>query len=146
MNWNKILRMTLLVGSLDIIAACVNGYLRGGIMPETILKFIASGIFGQTAFVGGFYMMGFGLLFHFIIAFACAAIFFFSYPYVGFLKYSHILNSLLIGFIAWGVTNQVIMPLSKAPAIPFNLTNEAIAIGILTICIGLPLSIAAKNQ
>jgi hypothetical protein len=145
MIWKQILKLTLLVGSLDIIAAFMNGYFRNGLMPATILKFIASGVFGEEAYSRGYDMMAIGLVFHFVIAFACTAIFFSVYPHIGFLKKSHLLNSFLIGLIAWSITTLVIMPLSKTATIPFNLLSAAIAIGILIICIGLPLSISAKK-
>ncbi|NJN34942.1 MAG: hypothetical protein HC817_12500 [Saprospiraceae bacterium] len=71
-----ILKTALIAGSLDITAACLQAYLKTGATPDRILAYIASGVFGKKAFSGGFPMQIAGLLFHFIIALACAACYF----------------------------------------------------------------------
>jgi hypothetical protein len=144
--WAQILKWTFIVGTLDILAAFINGYLRSDIMPAVILKFIASGVFGKAAFEGGYEMMAMGLVFHFLIAFACTAVFYFVYPHFKFLQWSHLLNGFLVGLIAWLITTRIIIQLSHTPpAQEFNLVNALIAIGILTVCIGFPLSVSAKR-
>ena len=140
-----ILKATLLAGSLDISAAFIQVYLNNKVLPSAVLKYIASAVFGKAAFEGGYGMMAWGLLFHFIIAFACAAAFFLLYSKLNFLKYSYVLNGLLIAFVAWVVTNLIILPLSNLPGGSFNLTQAVIAAGILFICIGLPISVLAKK-
>ncbi len=141
--WKQILNAGLLAGSLDITAACINAYLSGKVMPDRLLKFIASGVFGKAAFSGGYGMLAWGLFFHFLIAFSCTIVFFILYPKIPFLRQSHIVNSLCIGIVAWAVTNLIVMPLSHTPKIPFAAGKVAVAIGILVVCIGLPLSILA---
>lgn len=51
--WKPIFKTTLLAGSLDITAACVNAYISNKIMPGRVLQYIASGIFGKDAYAGG---------------------------------------------------------------------------------------------
>jgi hypothetical protein len=48
--------------------------------PVKSFQFIASGIFGTSAFSGGNTMLALGILFHFCIAFIWTLIFFFLYP------------------------------------------------------------------
>ena len=141
----QVLKATLLAGTLDICAAFIQAYSTNKILPITILKYIAGGVFGKNAFTGGYDMAAFGLLFHFIIVFVCALIFFLLYPKLKFLKYNVVLNSLLIALVAWAVTNLVIMPLSKLPKGNFDLSRAAIAVAILFVCIGLPISLMAKK-
>ena len=143
--WKQIFKVTLIAGVLDICAACIQAYLSHGVMPSFILKYIASGAFGKSAFDGGIGMMLLGLLFHFIIAFACTAIFFLLYPKTEWLHASIILNSILIAFVAWGITNLLILKMSRIPDRPIHLVPSFIAIGILVITIGLPLSVFAKK-
>lgn len=50
---NLILRSGLLVGTLDITAASVQYYARTGKSPLNVLRFVASGVFGQAALSGG---------------------------------------------------------------------------------------------
>ncbi len=143
--WKQIFKVTLIAGVLDICAACIQAYISAGLMPSFILKYIASGAFGKSAFGGGVGMMIAGLLFHFIIVFACTVIFFLLYPKMEWLHASILLNSILIALVAWGVTNLIIIKLSRIPDRPFHLVPSFIAFGILVITIGLPLSVFAKK-
>jgi hypothetical protein len=143
--WKSIFITTLIAGTLDIAAACINAYHSAKITPDIILKYIASGAFGKTAFTGGTGMMIYGLLFHYIIAFACTFTFFLLYPKLSFLKHSIFLNAFLLGIIAWFVTTIIIIPLSKIPTSPIKFSQALIAISILIICIGLPVAYAAKK-
>jgi hypothetical protein len=138
--WKQILKTTAVAGSLDIIAACVQAYLSKGVAPGTILKYIASGIFGKEAFSGGFEFLIFGLFIHFLIVFICALTYFLVYPKLRLLQKSVFLNSFIIAVIAWAITTRIIIPLSKIQLPPFNLSKVLIAISILYFCIGLPIA------
>ncbi len=143
--WKSILITTIIAGTLDITAACTNAYMNAKITPDIVLKYVASGFFGKSAFAGGLGMMMFGLFFHFIIAFACAITFFWLYPKIAFLKQSIALNAILIGIIAWFVTTIIIIPMSKITPNPFNFYKALIAVCILIVCIGLPIAYCAKR-
>jgi hypothetical protein len=143
--WKQILKTGLLAGTLDIIAACTQAYVMRGTTPDTVLKFIASGVLGSTAMKGGAEVALLGLLFHFVIAFSCTIIFFLVYPKLQVLHKSIALNSLLIAVVAWAVTTLIIIPLSKIHPAPLQLQRAVIAISILYVCIGLPVAAAAKK-
>ena len=143
--WKSIFITTLIAGTLDIIVACLNAYLSSNITPDIVLKYIASGAFGNAAFSGGIGMMMYGILFHFFIAFACTMTFFLLYPTLSFLKQNVYLNAVLIGLIAWFVTTIIIIPLSQIPPSPIKFSQVLIAISILIMCIGLPIAYAAKG-
>ena len=143
--WKSIFITTLIAGTIDIIAACLNAYLSSNITPNIVLKYIASGAFGNAAFSGGIGMMMYGILFHFFIAFACTMTFFLLYPTLSFLKQNVYLNAVLIGLIAWFVTTIIIIPLSEIPPNPIKFSQVLIPISILIMCIGLPVAYAAKG-
>lgn len=143
--WKQIIKTTVIAGSLDITAACIQAYISKGITPAIVLKYIASGVLGKEAFGGVYGIMALGLLFHFIIAFACTTVFFLLYPKLKILHHKILLNSLLIAVIAWAVTTQIVIRLSKIQPPVFNPGKAAIAAAILFVCIGLPISIAAKQ-
>lgn len=143
--WKQICKAALIAGCLDIIAACTQAWLAKSIAPDIVLKYIASGVFGKDAFAGGVGMILFGLLVHFLIAFACTLVYFLLYPKIKLLHIHILLSSLFIAVIAWALTTQLIVPLSKIKPAPFNLTKVLTAIGILYVCIGLPVSIFAKR-
>ena len=48
-----ILTTGLLAGTLDILAAFIQSYLMANVVPSTVLKYIASGVFGKSAYSGG---------------------------------------------------------------------------------------------
>lgn len=140
-----IFKTGLLAGCLDILAACSSAYIVNGVMPDRVLKYIASGIFGNKAFSGSYGMMAWGLFFHFVIAFSCTAIFFFLYPKLKFVQHGILLNSVLIALIAWIVTTLIIIPMSHVPPPSFTVAGVVRAIAILVLCIGLPISWMARK-
>lgn len=140
-----IFRITVIAGTLDIMAAFIRSYLMDGVMPSTVLKYIASGFFGTKAFDSRAEMPIVGLTVHYVIAFSCTACFFWLYPQWSLLRKSIFLNSVLIAVIAWLVTNQVIIPLSRAAQGRGDLLDASLAIGILIVCVGLPIAYSAKQ-
>lgn len=135
-----ILQAGLLAGTLDILAACTHAYLTSNVSPAAVLRFVASGVFGKAAFSGGLPMALAGLLIHFLIALAWASIFYLLYPSIRKISNNWIINGLVYGVIVWSVMNLVAVPLSSAPAGPIKFPNAFIAMGILILCIGLPIS------
>lgn len=138
-----ILLTTLIAGTLDIVAACLQAYLKSGTMPGVVLSYIASGVFGKAAFSGSMPMQLVGLLFHFVIVFACTACFFWLYPKWAFLQNTLWLNSAMIALVAWVVTTQVIIPFTPIKQPAFNVVSALQAIAILFFCIGLPIAYSA---
>lgn len=143
--WKQIFKTTIIAGTLDILAAFVQAYIINKVSPDVVLKYIASGVFGKEAFEGNFNMIFAGLVFHFIIAFACTATFFVLYPKLKFLHHKILLNSLIIALIAWIVTTQIIMPLSKVGRSSFEFVKALRGITILIVCVGLPIAYSAKQ-
>lgn len=151
MNWNNssvnILKAGLLVGTLDITAACLNTWIVAGKGPEVVLKFVASGVFGrEEAFAGGWGMAAMGLLFHYLIALSFTWFFFRIFPKVKTWVPNWILLGVLYGVFVWVVMNRLVVPLSNTPKGPFNLQSALINAGILIVCIGLPLAYMASRQ
>lgn len=143
--WKQILKITLIAGALDITAACTQAWIVKGTMPDIILKYIASGIFGKDAFAGGTGMILFGLLMHFLIAFACTLAYFLLYPKLKFLHWNIFLSSFLIALVAWTVTTRLVIPMSQIKPGAFDIKKALIAVSILYACIGLPISYFTKR-
>jgi len=143
--WRQICKAAFIAGCLDITAACTQAWFSKAITPGIVLKYIASGVFGKDAFAGGMGYILFGLLVHFLIAFACTLVYFLVYPKLKLLHVNILLSSLFIAVIAWTTTTQLVVPLSKIKPAPFNLTKALTAIAILYVCIGMPVSYFAKQ-
>lgn len=142
----KIISTGLLVGTLDISAACIQYFIKTGKGPEGVLQFVASGFFGQKAFDGGSSMIAAGLLFHYIIAMLFTVFFFAIAPILFSLLKNKLLVGILYGIFIWCVMNLIVVPLSSTPKFPFKPVNAAIAAAILVVCIGIPLSFIAGRS
>ncbi|NCI45829.1 hypothetical protein [Sediminibacterium soli] len=139
------LRIVLLAGfvagTLDILAAFTQFYLKTGKDPLVILRYIASAAVGkEKAYGGGAEMYLLGLLFHYIIAYGLTIFFFWLYPYWNVLGRNRFITAVIYGIFAWMVTALVIVPLSFIGKFPSDPGQAAIAILILICMIGLPLS------
>lgn len=131
----------LLVGTLDIAAACTDYYLATGKGPEGVLRYVASGVFGKSAFTGKG-MAVWGLLFHFIIAYAFTFFFYWLYPRLRFLQRYPVVSAVAYGIFMWAVTTRLVLPLSNTPpAPPFVWWKAAKATGILIVMIAAPLTV-----
>ena len=145
-NKGKLILLTgLLVGTLDITAACTDYYIATGKGPEGVLRFVASGIFGQQAFTGSDTMMAWGLLFHYTIAFSFTIFFFWIYPKIKFMAAYPILTAVIYGIFMWVITTRIVMPLSNTPSGTFHFWRAIKAILILIAMLGLPLSFIARS-
>ena len=143
--WKTIILLTCIAGILDLTAASIQAWISGQLTPDQLLAYIASGVWGEEAFQGGYEMLLFGLLIHFTIVFACVFCFFWVYPKWPFLQLSISINAFLIGIIAWTITTQMVIPLSRIPTQEFNLLNALLAIFILIVCIGFPIALGAQR-
>ena len=142
---SKLLKAGLLVGTLDILAAFLYFYSKTGKDPLPVLTFIASGVFGKSAFSGGAEMMLAGLVLHYIIAFAFALVFFWLFPRLKELVKLNLLTGIVYGVIIWMVMNLVVVPLSNVSKQPFQWNTALINILILIACMGIPLSVMANS-
>lgn len=142
--WKTVLVAGLLVGTLDILAAIIQTLINGR-EPLMMLKFIASGVFGKSALTGDTAYAFFGLFFHYCIAMVWTTIFFIAYPKINFLAKNRIATGIGYGVFVWVGMSQIVLPLSNTPALPFNLKGAIIAVLILIVAIGIPLSFMANK-
>lgn len=133
----------VMVGTLDITAAFIQYYINFHRNPLRVLLFIASGVFGKEAYSGGSIMYFAGALFHYFTAWCFTLFFFLIYPLFGFLSASRIITGIVYGIFVWSVMNLMVVPFSKTPPLPFHWDKALIAMGILIVAIGLPLSFLA---
>lgn len=139
------LKAGLIAGLLDISAAFIQYYLRTGKNPLTVLKFIASGVFGRRALTGGTDMILWGLVFHFGIALSFAALYFWLAARWPALRRAWIVFGMVYGLFVWAVMNLLVVPLSRTPERPFSWPGALVAMAILIVCIGLPIAYGAKR-
>mgnify|MGYP000070611103 CR=1 FL=1 len=138
---STILKSGLVAGLLDATAGVIVYFIWFKLNPLQVLQYIAMGVFGPESMEGGFPMVLAGLVFHFIIAYTCAVIYFYIYPKISFLREKYILSGLLFGLGIWAIMNLIIVPASNIPASPFDLGLAIVGIVWHTTLVGLPIAI-----
>jgi hypothetical protein len=141
---STVVKAGLLAGTLDILLAFLQYYIKTGKSPLIVLKFIASAIYGKTAFTGGAPMAALGLSLHYLIAFCWTILFFLLYPSGKRLFKNPFLLAFVYGIVVWLVMNLVILPFTNIPRPVFKWAPALTGAFILVIAIGLPLSIIAR--
>ncbi len=132
----------LVCGVLDLTAAFVHWGLRIRI-PQTI----ASGVLGPRSFQYGAWSGALGVMLHFVIAFGAATVFYVISRKLTFLVRRFVLAGIFWGTTVYFVMGWVVVPLSrvpKGPNAPFSWTQFLIGLGTHWLCVGLPITIAAR--
>lgn len=125
-------------GALDILAAFAHSLARGN-RPIGVLKAVASGLLGRDAFAGGSGVAALGLLLHFMIATAWAAIFYFLSRRFPALVRRPMVAGPLYGIAVFWLMRLVVVPLSAAPKFPGGgAKGVAIGLAIHILFVGLP--------
>ena len=142
----KILQAGLIAGTLDVLSAFIYYYIKSGKTNFLVIfKFIASGIFGKAAGDGGNAMIWVGFILHYAIAFSFTVFFFWLYPKVKLMSKNRIVTAIVYGLFVWAVMNLIVVPSSNTVHRPFKIEGALINMGILIVCIGLPLSFMAND-
>ncbi|HEX7937594.1 MAG TPA: hypothetical protein VF483_01310 [Gemmatimonadaceae bacterium] len=137
-------------GTCDITYATTFNYLRSGVAPARVLKFVASGALGKDALSGGAGTAAIGLGFHYLNAFIIMAILFAAASqFAGVrsaIRRSPLMSGLGYGAVVFVVMTFVVVPLSRIgprPAPPFIVWSTGLVVHMFLI--GLPMVIAARR-
>ena len=134
----------VVAGSFDITYAIVFSGIRG-VPAIRVLQSVAGGLLGKAAYEGGLGTAALGLLLHFSIAFAWAAIFHAASRRVPGLSRRPAIAGPLFGVLVYLVMYFAVIPLS---AYPRKVTYTPFLVGINLFVhmflIGLPIALAAR--
>jgi len=135
----------LIAGVLDLTAALVTNGLRG-LKPVRVLQAIASGLLGLDSYKGGLKTAALGVVLHFIIATAAAAIYYAASRKLKFLVRQAIVCGLLYGIAVYFFMNLVVLPLSAFPhKVSFPLSSLVTGLIVHMLCVGLPISLTVPR-
>lgn len=141
-----VLIVAFIAAFLDIAAVYISVYIKTGHFADKMFQYIAGGALGlERSMKGGAGVVLLGIFFHCFIAFAFTLFFFLVYPKLRFLQYNKFLSALLLGIFIVVVMNTIVLPLSALPPGKFDLQGKLIAVGVLSLAVGLPNSIAAER-
>lgn len=142
---NQIVITGLVAGTLDILAACTQFYIKTGNSPVRVLEYVASAAIGPDAFNGGIGVAIAGLLFHYFIAMCWTTLLFMVYPIFALLRKNKYATGVGYGIFVWAMMNLIVVPLSRIPVRPLSWWPCIQAATILIFCIGLPISLMANR-
>jgi hypothetical protein len=143
--YQTILAGGLIAGTLDIIAACVQVWLRSRTTPILVGQYIASGALGRSAFAGGNKTAVLGFAFHYLIATTATALFYFASRKLRFLVERPISMGLLYGVLVWLFMNFVVVPLSAITQRGSSLSTRIVGLLIIMFCVGLPIALIVRR-
>jgi hypothetical protein len=135
----------LIAGILDATDGVVAYYFIRGLNPIQVLQFIASGFYGAAAFQKGISGALIGLLAHFVIAFAVAAI------YVGATRFLPMLNrepamwGMIYGTTVFIAMNFVVLPHTAVAKSPFSLPLVLNGVLAHSLLVGFPIALVARR-
>ena len=135
----------LIAGILDAIAGVIVYFIFFNLNPLQVLQFIASGIHGPEAINGGFLMIIAGMLYHFLIAYVVAIIYFYAYPKINILRKHKVIMGLIFGLGIWLVMNLIILPKSNIPKSPFDMNLAIVGIIWHMVLVGLPIALITSK-
>lgn len=145
MNFQPIFWGGLIAGTLDILAAFLTAWWRGGIGPVRLLQFISSGILGPEAYTGGAKTAALGLALHFLIATGATVVFYLASRSLLFLIERPIVMGLLYGVLVYLFMNFIVLPLSKIPQRPATVSGRVIGVLTIMFFVGLPIALIVRR-
>ena len=139
----------LIAGTLDIIAACLQAYLKTNTIPSKVLTYVASGAVDPKTLSPALPPL-IGLVIHFFIAISFTFLFFFLAKQIPSLVKYPIPIGMLYGVFVWGTMRFIILPyISRLKLKPIEgseaIKNAAIAAAIIVVCVGIPVALLAKR-
>lgn len=134
----------LACGVMDISAAFVTWGVRG-VKPTQVLQGVASGWFGPASFQGGMKTVILGAVFHFLIAFTAAAVYYTASRYIPFMTRQAIISGVIYGVAVYAFMYYLVLPLSNARRGSPTIAATIIAIVTHMVCVGLPIALIVRR-
>jgi uncharacterized membrane protein YagU involved in acid resistance len=135
----------LIAGILDAVDGVVANYFAAGFNPIQVLQFIASGFYGAAAFQKGISGALVGLLAHFFIAFALAAIYVGATRFLPMLSRKAVMWGTIYGAAVFIVMNFVVLPRTAVVKSPLSLPLLLNGVLAHALFVGLPIALAARR-
>ena len=135
----------LIAGTLDITSAIVSFSINTGQNILGLFQYIASGVFGNSAFNGGVPMALAGLLFHYFFALIWTIFFFIIFPKIKLQSLNKFLVAFLYGMFVCVVMNLIVVRFSRTPKFHASTGHIIANMLYLIFFIGTPLSFLANR-
>lgn len=113
--WRTVLGAGAAAATLDLTYACTILYFRLGMSPQRVMQSIASGIYGQESYAGGWATAAVGFAAHYFILIVAAWWFFLASKYLRVLRERAVACGIAYGVAIYCTMNFIVLPLSNAP-------------------------------
>lgn len=140
-----VITIAFAVGILDGLAAIINSFLRSGVKPEQVFRFIASALLGKTAYSGGAGTALLGLGLHFLVALIWSALFFAAYPRMRWLQGNKWLTGFGYGIFIWLVMTFIVLRAAGLLRLPLDPGGAVTGILIHMFLVGLPIVMMTRR-
>jgi hypothetical protein len=134
----------LLSGVLDLSATSTVMKIQG-VPLERLLQTIASGALGKSSFEGGKKTAAAGFLFHLLIAFIAATIYYQSSRKLTVLLVHPFFSGALYGIAVHLVMSRIVIPLSAVPKREFSAKAFLTQLLIHIAFVGLPIALTVSH-
>ena len=142
--FKTVLLTALFAGTMDLISAYLAQWIKTGKYAGKMLNYIAGGALGlPESMPGGNAVALCGLFFHYFIATFFTLLFFVLLPRVAFLRFNKYLVGMLYAVFVDVFVGEIILPLSRLPTGPFNLSDAIIPWMTLGVVLGIPVAVSA---
>jgi hypothetical protein len=132
-------------GTGDILFAIIFAAVDGT-PPHALLQTVASGLLGKASYEGGPTTAALGLLLHFLIAFAFAAVYVAASRRIRFLAQHAVIAGAVFGFLVFFFMRLVVLPLSAFPyPVTFRPLATVLDLASHMFLFGLPIALAARR-
>jgi hypothetical protein len=135
----------LIVGTLDILYACVFWRLKARVPPRRILQSVAAGLLGRASFEGGARTAALGLAIHYFNATTMSVVYYLATGRFPRLLRRPWLAGAAYGLLVYGVMNHVVIPLSAAKQGSKDPWWIRISLAVHIFFVGIPIALAARR-
>lgn len=147
--WKTVLGAGAGAATLDLTYVFSFYYFLRGVGPQRILHSIASGIYGQAAFEGGWETAAVGFVAHYFILIVAAWWFFLASRRIGALRRHAVACGIVYGVAIYCFMNFVVVPLSSAPfaykAFTLTITFPRASDFLMHLVFGLIISLSVRR-
>jgi hypothetical protein len=132
-------------GTLDILSAFVFGGMKG-VGPDKILRYVASGPFGDSMRDGGLAAAAVGLAVHYALMAVMVSLFFLIASRVEIVRRQWLLSGPLYGIVIYLVMYWIVVPARFGSVPKTDLWSVGNALFSHIVCVGLPMAYIASRM
>jgi len=130
----------LVIGTFDIVYACIFWFVKAGVPAQRILQSVAAGVLGPSSFQGGAATASLGIVLHYLIAMTMSVAYYLVATRLSWLHERPVLYGAVYGLILYAIMSFVVVPLSAAPPGSTDAVWVVLSVAVHAFAIGVPIA------